>query len=107
MNKPSQEVIDKLIEYFNTNGIDLNEENGSALQLDQKMVERSDEKWSIDILVLTGKGVSPGYYRHENKAFTVKGHGPFDIFTKHVEMLSNKFVHRTDEHRLALENILY
>lgn len=96
MNKPSQETIDKLIAYFNEQGMELSVEEGEKLPLDQKILEERGDKWSVDVLILTGGGVCNGYYRHENKKFTANYFWPNPL--EHITMLSNKFLLNTKEH---------
>lgn len=100
MPKPSQEKIDAMTVYFDTNGRELSQKEGELLPLDQKMLNRDpQDRWSIDVIVMTKDGVCSAYYRHENKTFTVKAFLPFDLFMNDplVGLLSQKFLISTSK----------
>ena len=91
MKKPVQATINKMVEFFNINGVKLSTENGRLIPLDQKMVERGD-KWSMNVNIMTTSGVCTAYYRHEDEQFTIVGFAMHDIFLKDVPMLSNNYI---------------
>lgn len=86
----------KVINYFNTNGIDLTIENGKLLPID-KTTSKSHiyaDKWSIDVIVLTDQGPNIAYFRRDENQFTINGIYPFDVPITHniVNLLSNKYL---------------
>ena len=105
--RPAQPQIDLITEYFNTNGIDLTPDNGKNLPLDIEAAP--NEKWSINVIVLTYDGPRWAHYRHELREFVVSGilASDLDLRQKDVNLLCNKFLTNKDKFDIFYEPLVH
>lgn len=92
-----KEFIKIAKKYFDENGIELTSENGEKIPKDPELQGGPKSDWSIDVFVLTEKGIRTAYYRGKDPNFTVTGVSLRDLYLKDVKMASNKFLYSIDD----------